>query len=209
MTTDTHKPADHGANSQTAPVVVPVAVKRRKVQQVAATAIEKPDWAGLSFTKAKLTRFGWDCSDWFNVPPQSYGEGLVTGYKIADELMHYVRPNVWGHERANGLFVLSSVIQAAAVILASPARQNGKDKRGAAQALMNCVSRLVASGNTVSTGRNRCMFAFQWVKVQIDLQTQLNEELAKDEAEEKAKFAERAKLSRKVKKQSKALEVSA
>jgi len=193
---------------QPAPAVVPVTVKSTKapkLAQVASTALDRPAWASLSFIKTKPTRYGVDVLDWLNVPAQTYGEGWITGLRVMDELMAHINACRTGG-RYGAEHALQSVIAAACAELAKPMSTcgEGRDKRGAAQAVMHCLTRFMVSVDMVSTGGNRCLPVRQWLRHEIDYQTRMHAELAQEEAERKAAWAKRMQAARKAKKQAKA-----
>ena len=139
---------------QAAPAVVPVTVKPRKVAQVAASVANRPAWADLTFIKTRYTRYGTECLDWLAVPLQTYSEGWITGLRVMDELMAHVNATRASGQHYGAEHALQSVIAAACAELTKPmsAQGEGKDKRGAAQAVIHCMTRFMVSVDMVSVG---------------------------------------------------------
>lgn len=186
-----------------APAIVPVTVKRRQAQ-IASTAHALPSWAGLSFIQTRRTRYGLECTDWLAVPDQTHGEGWATGLKVVAELLAYAqttRASVCGIH--HGIeYAVQEVMAAAGAVLATPEathRAKGGSKHGAAGAVLHCMARLVLSADMVNMGGNRCAPVAQWLRCEVQRQTQCNEQVAQIEARDRAAWAQKMQTARRAK----------
>jgi hypothetical protein len=144
------QPTDNTTTTNSKPTqAVTVTTKARRVRKSAATAHAIPAHAKLSFVQGTITRFGWHASNWFAVPDEEYTDGFMTGLKAFQELQQFVKSQ--GETRGTPFqvqWVLEEAFKAR-----NSGTANGKSKRGAAEAFIQCAAAYLTAMMARDSGR--------------------------------------------------------